>query len=856
MENKNKNNSEETFQYSLSSKKKKIGFFKKTSITLFFLAAFFGGIFLGIILYSIDSEEQMKELAAFRPSLPTRLYDRHGKLITELFQTRRELVKLSQIPAGVQAAFLAIEDTRFYSHFGIDFQGIARAMYENIKAGRIVQGGSTITQQLVKGLFTKGERSISRKIYEMFLAFQIEKRYTKEEILEMYFNQIYLGHGTYGIATASRFYFDKPVEELNIVEATVLARLPKGPTIFSPLSNPHRARKENRTSMNILVRENYLTQKEADTLYKNFWREYWKHLVVSPPSKTTFSGKQSPAPHFTEYIRHLLIKRYGKEQVYSMGFQVYTTLDLDQQLIAEKHLQEAIHRQDKIARAENSVYEEKLNRNLLNIYFKLGKILPVSGLQYSYSLRSDFKEQARRRIGDTLALTSLLLPVASVQKASLDLIEQGQSKTADINVEGAFLAMEPSTGQITAMIGGREFTSSNQFNRALQARRQPGSAFKPFIYGAAIENRKVHYASGFLDAPLLNVSEEGEIWEPSNYGGEFRGYVLLYKALASSLNLISVQLYDLVGPDAIQEFASKLMKIPRKRFNLNPSLALGTSEVTPYELLQGISIIANDGNNVIPHAILYVADHDGNILYDAESEVLRELSQKKKRRLVERDVVYILRRMMQGVVDGGTASNAVRGIGNFHGAAAGKTGTTSSWKDAWFVGFNPEVAAVVWMGIDKGSMSLGRHQAGGKVCAPVWGKFMHDYYEKIDRKPPYFNGMPASVVVKNVCADTGGWINPECPNKPTLASYFPSPLVKTDKDGNVITRSVPNKMCPCELVQSKSFEDLLKEQEQKQETENDAQTAEVTEDVLPSNEAQVASQSRLKNKKKKVETNH
>lgn len=795
---------------SLQTKKEQnYSFLSKITFTTFFIISLAGGIFLGSILLSIESERDLSKLSAFRPALPARVYDRNGKLIAEFFQTRRELVSLSEIPSAVQAAFLSIEDSNFYNHFGIDFQGIARAAIANIKAGRVVQGGSTITQQLVKVLFTKGERSFARKFYEMFLSFQIEKRFSKEEILEMYFNQIYLGHGTYGIATASRFYFNKPVQELNIVEASILARLPKGPTIFSPMANPHRARKENRVSLDILVKQNFLSEDEANTLYKSYWQQYWQQLVVEPPSKTTFSGKQSLAPHFTEHVRHLLIKKFGEDQLYSMGFQIYTTLDLDQQLLAEKYMQEAIARQDPITRAENSTYEDDVNRSLLSFYYQIGRILPVAPLQFSYSLTEDFKEKARRRIGDTLSLASLILPISPVQEISLSLIEQGRSKTADIKVEGAFLSIEPSSGRITAMVGGREFAAGNQFNRALQARRQPGSAFKPFVYGAALEERKVHSASGFLDMPLLNINEDGEIWQPDNYSGNFRGHVLLNRALASSLNLISIQLYDLVGSKAIQEFSSKLMKIPAKRFNLNPSLALGTSEVTPYELLQGISIIANEGKDVHPHSLLYVTDRDGNLIYDAEKELLQKNAHSQ---IIEKEVAFILRHMLQGVVDFGTARSGVRDIGKFKGRAAGKTGTTSSWNDAWFVGFNSELAAVVWMGLDKGSMSLGRHQAGGNLCAPVWGKFMHDYYEQKKEQPPSFSGMPSKVLIRRVCSSTGGSLNPECPDQETVVAYLPPP-VQVQENGNTITKHVSVPVCPCEVVQTKSFEQLLKEQQ-------------------------------------------
>ncbi|MBS0618031.1 MAG: transglycosylase domain-containing protein, partial [Spirochaetes bacterium] len=305
---------------------------EKIALYCFFLSALFGGLFLGFLHFRIHSKTgDLDRLASFRPTIPTRLYDQKGRLIAELFRHQRKLVSLEEIPRPVIAAFLAIEDSNFYEHFGIDFKGIARAFFKNLRAMRVVAGGSTITQQLVKGLYTESERTLFRKIYEAVLALQVEKAFTKDEILEMYFNQTYFGHGAYGIASAAQFYFDKPVSKLNFMEASILAALPKSPHNYSPFRAPHEAYKKNRASLNRLVEVGYITKQEADTLYKTFWPVYWKKIATTPSSKTIFGEKINNAPYFTEYVRQELIALYGEDVVYSKGLQVYTTLDLDHQ---------------------------------------------------------------------------------------------------------------------------------------------------------------------------------------------------------------------------------------------------------------------------------------------------------------------------------------------------------------------------------------------------------------------------------------------------------------------------------------------------------------------------------------------
>lgn len=796
-----------------SSKKLEFGVvgLEKIYVTIFLVISLIGGGVLGYILFSIEARKDMEQLIVFQPNLPTRVYDVKGRLVTELFQHQRKLVKIKDIPKPVIQVFLAIEDTSFYEHFGIDFMGVSRAMVENIRAWSFVQGGSTITQQLVKGIYTEGEKTVARKIYEGVLSLVVEKEFSKDEILEMYFNQIYLGHGSYGIASAAEFYFEKPVKELTWMEGVILAALPKAPHTYSPIRNFHKARQKNRITLNRLVEIGMITKEEASLAYKNFWQRYWPKVATTPASATIYGEKKNKAPYFTEYVRQELVRLFGEKDVYNLGLQVYTTLNLDHQKIAEEVLDENFKKQDEIAARSNNVVAG-VDMQLYSLYQGMKIFLPLPHVVLEYDLAGDFREKFKRELLDNADLLSASFPAGGVNKITQEFYKSARDLRSNVTVQGAFISMEHKTGRISAMIGGREFKSSDQFNRAVQARRQPGSAFKPFVYGAALEDRAVHYASGFLDAPIMNFQQDGTLWAPSNYSEGFRGYVLMNKALAYSLNLVSVQIYDLIGPDKVIDFASRLMKVKPERFQPNPSLALGSSEVTPLELIQGYSIIANGGKDVIPHGILYVTDREGNILYDTEKEIYSYLNQKEFKgelQVIEPSIAFIVRKLLEGVVNYGTASKGVRTEGRFYYPVAGKTGTTSSWNDAWFAGFTPDMAAVLWMGLDIGSMTLGRHQSGGVVCAPLWGEIMRRIYLSEKRQPGYFNPRPPRGVKSiGVCTAMGRYPNPNCEVEQEVSiSYFPS---KIQKGG--ITKQVQEKLCDCNVQETKGFLQLLQEE--------------------------------------------
>lgn len=783
---------------------------EKIVLYSFFLSAFFGGLFLGFLHFRIHSKTgDLDRLASFRPTIPTRLYDQKGRLIAELFRHQRQLVPLDEIPRPVIAAFLAIEDSNFYEHFGIDFKGILRATFKNLRAMRVVAGGSTITQQLVKGLYTESERTFYRKVYEAVLALQVEKAFTKDEILEMYFNQTYFGHGAYGISAAAQFYFDKPVSKLNFMEASILAALPKSPHNYSPFRAPHDAYRKNRVSLNRLVEVGFITKQEADTLYDTFWPVYWKKIVTTPPTKTIFGEKVNNAPYFTEHVRQELIALYGEEIVYSKGLQVYTTLDLDHQKAAERALLPQLEKMDPIARRYNQFMAGGIDGQLLATYYALGNVLPLPAIQREYSLRNDFRKNFKEATADAFELVSLALPAAQVNDASSEFLSANREFRSDLHVQGAFLGLDTKTGRYTAMIGGREFKSSDQFNRATMAKRQPGSAVKPFVYGAALESRAIHYAMGFVDSPIVNIQPSGEQWAPANFDSSFSGYVMAYRALSASLNLVSVQIYDLVGPDAIINYLSRLTKAPESRFQPNPALSLGASELTPAELLLGYAIIGNKGQDIIPHAILYIADREGNVIAHPENDVIQALNYKRRTgqiQVIEEGPAFILRKMMENVVNAGTPTHAIRNEAGYKGIGAGKTGTSNSFNDAWFGGYTTDMAAVIWFGMDNGNMTLGRGISGGNVVAPVWGAFMRDIYNVRGKLPePFDQTLPQGVRQGSICRYTGRWPNPECDKPENLAgTLIPDAITVNGK-----RRSVAGEICNCHHAESKSFLDLL-----------------------------------------------
>ena len=647
---------------------------------------------LGILIISlITLRRYLKELPRidtldeYRPNLITEIYDINGEVIAELFVERRDLVPLSQIPVDLQNAVIAVEDQRFFKHWGADLHAIARAMLANLKARQIVEGGSTITQQLSKALFLTRERTIERKIKELLLSIQLEKDYTKEEILQLYLNQVYFGQGAYGVQEAASIYFGKDIEELNLAESALLAGLPRAPNRYSPFVDVARAYRRRATVLYRMVDCGFITQdEEKETNY--YPLPFEKHQL-----------RKSQGSYFVEYLRQILEPKYGSYALFKGGLKIYTTLDLKMQKIAEKALADKLDEFDEMKKRESKEPEET-------------ELEEMEGV-------------TERR------------------------------------VQGAIVALHPATGQIRVMVGGREFEES-QFNRAVQAKRQPGSAFKPFIYTAAIdtgytvvnpiEDSPVAYYNDGINWKLLsnttdlsdidpeivkNINPE-DIWIPQNYKETFRGRILLRDALAYSINVCAVKMLDRIRPTTAASYAEKMgIESPLEK---TLSLALGSSVLTPLEITSAYGILANHGIRTKPYAIIRVEDASGNVLEEnfPEEEVV-----------LSAQTAYIMTHLLKEVAERGTGWYT-RHIGR---PRAGKTGTTNEFTDAWFIGFVPNLVTGVWVGYDD-NQTLGERKSGAVAACPMWTEFMK---EALQDTPVLEFSVPPNIVFVKIDPKTG-----------------------------------------------------------------------------------------------------
>ncbi len=708
----------------------------------------------------------------FDPVTSTKIYDINGDLISELFDENRTVMQAGTVPITVKHAFLAAEDRNFYLHPGFDLTGIARALVIDMASGEIRQGGSTITQQLVKQLYTKSERTFRRKLIELFLARELERRYGKEEILEMYLNQIYFGHGVYGVNAAARFYFNKDIEVISPVEAALLASIPAAPGRFSPLRRPRAAFEKSRQVIQNMIAAGYLSRDGLSESFEDFWLSYLPKIRTRFGTVGVRNKQSDRAPYFTEYIRRILVERFGETTVYRGGLKVYTTLDLRQQKAAEDALKKGLTDQNESLPFRNRTRMEVIDRRIAHMGSrdrKAGHGDIETGAKFARALREECI--------DEFLLASLLFGIEGIENTLAGHLGFYDRVRDDSRVEGALIALDPSTGAITAMVGGSDFTTGNQLNRAVQSIRQPGSAFKIFVYGAGIESKRITPATPFYDMPVLFKGTR-TVWKPSNYEKSYRGRVLVRKALAASLNIVSVLIVDEIGAGLVADYASRLIGIPEKRFSVDPTISLGTSDISPLEMARGIASYANGGRSVKCHAIRHILNRYNKKIFDMK--ILPEMMKE----VISAETAFIMTSMLRSVVDEGTATGAIRGTSGFHLPAAGKTGTTTKFRDAWFAGYTPDLAAVVWMGCDSPSYSLGAGRSAAAVAAPVWGNFMREVYTF--RKPGRFREKPDGVLVRPICSKTGRIPIDGCPTRKEYFIDGTEPVERCDSDHDEI----------------------------------------------------------------------
>jgi len=717
-----------------TSKLKKI--FIVTSLTVFLLCVSAGFIGAGFIYFHFSKDlPDVRKLKDHQPSTITQVYSASDEKIAEFYIEKRIITALEDIPLPLKQATLAVEDSNFYYHFGIDPKAIFRAFITNMKAGHVVEGGSTITQQLTKTMFLSRERTLPRKIKEAILAVRLELVFSKDEILEMYLNQIYYGHGTYGVEAASRTYFGKSVKDLTIAECAMIASLPKAPNNYSPYRNPERARKRRNHVIRRMAEVSFITPEQA------------KLSMVEDFHLGEVEKMLNKAPYFVEHIRRILEEKFGSSKLYRAGLKVYTTLDMKMQetaqraikenlLVADKRygyrgplgtvdisqgeiaVQNAMIRQNSFAEEEGIKIGSTISGTVMSVgdtqaWVILGEedgYIDIKDMDWAREPNPNLDGRWVKIKHPNEALTAGDLISVKVLGRRQDGSGWSLALEQEPEVEGALISLAPLTGQVKAMIGGYDFYKS-QFNRAVQAIRQPGSAFKPIIYAAAI-NEGYGPASIIIDSPIIFKEKEDAFdkWKPVNFEEKFYGPTSLREALAHSRNVVTVKLMQNIGIKSTIRLARSLGITSNLEENL--SIALGSSGTTLYELTSAYSAFANLGNLIKPTAIRNIKNRSGEVLFTAVPEITKPLSP---------GTAHIITSLMQSVVKNGTATK-VRALKR---PVAGKTGTTNNYVDAWFMGYTPELVTGVWVGKDKDE-PLGRNETGSRAAIPIWLKFMQE----------------------------------------------------------------------------------------------------------------------------------
>ncbi|MEM5947838.1 PBP1A family penicillin-binding protein [Spirochaetia bacterium 38H-sp] len=792
------------------AKIKKTGLLK---ILLYFLILWAIGIgtALGISLAQTINIETFEDVGKTNISLSSKLLDKNDKLITEYFsEQKRELVSIDKLPKHLIYALLTREDQEFYHHNGFSFKNTMRALI-NIVLGRYVSGGSTITQQVAGTLYAdRNEFSLSRKLRELWWAFQLERNLTKDEILEIYLNTVYLGHGTYGVEAASQFYFGHSAKDLTLAESAVLVVQLSSPGYNSPINHPERAKLRQWAVLEEMAKLGYITKEEAKQSYDNFWKNF---NYTRTQNSSVFVEKQDKAPYFSEYVRQQLEQKLlGTFNIYKDGFTIHTTLNLDYQKLAEEYFTEGLELANK---------KFKRNQSTANISTE-EKFIPILDmLAISFDMPKLSSGETRRRIKAKKYATKELLPLLETTAGLFNLENMGkliEDKNQKIlqeqkknSVEGALITLENDTGYIVAMIGGSKFGPLNQFNRAVQAKVQPGSSFKPIYYSAAISSKKFTPATLIYDGPVVFWNDDGTPYKPLNYRGEWKGYVTVRTALSHSMNVPSIKVLDAVGFDAAIDRASKLLGIDdpveiAKTFPRKYPLGLGIISVSPIQMARAYAIFANQGKEVNPVAIRYVEDRSGKIIWEPEKE-LRE-SQKKKGDsiyVISPQTAYIMTSLLQTTVESGTLRYARSLVGGFNMPMAGKTGTTQNWSDVWTVGFSPYYTTAVWFGFDQQGHSLGVNQTGAVTTGPVWAKYMKAIHENL---PPKDFKMPTKGIVKVKVTEHGLLPPPGYPEDKIREEVFIAGTEPKEFDKIVEFQKERNEITEQKILNSVIEEDL------------------------------------------------
>ena len=772
----------------------------RTLAVLTILLAVIIGIGLGLSLAETTNIKNQENFIEFAPALPTKILDIKGNLITEFSaDEKRALVSLNELPRHLIYAVLAREDPDFYNHKGFSVRGIGRAV-----VGRLLRrdwgGGSTITQQIAGTLYTdRREMTLSRKIRELWWAFQMERRYTKNEILEIYLNQINMGPGVYGVEAASEYFFGHSVKDVTLAEAAILAILPSSPNRYNPINNPNDAMSRQRFVLERMINFGFTTQEEADASFN----EYWDNYDYTRASTAAYYNRSDEAPWFSEYVRRELDARmYGTMDYYRDGYTVHTTLDLKHQEAAVKYMEEGLTRANtEYAKSSSTRLVEAEKAwlpvvELISLYFNLDQIHSTSEAQ------NQQKAQARyvKVLNPVLDLAAMTFGITELRPLTGQGFADLRTSTEQNVVEGALITIENDTGYITAIVGGSKYDESNQLIRAVQGNLQPGSSFKPLYYSAAIDSRKFSPSTQISDLPIVFYNEDGTPYIPLNFLGEWSGSVLLYEALAKSMNVPSIRVLDGIGFDAAIDRASSLLGYTeqddiRRRFPRVYPLGLGIISTSPLRMARAFSIFANQGREVTPIAIRSMEDRNGKIVLDIEREIRLEQRRKGNAiQVISPQNAYIMTSLLKKTVEMGTLYNP-SGWGskftfkdengkNFRMPMAGKTGTPQNWSDAWTIGFSPYYTTAIWFGFDKPGNSLGVTLTGSTLAGPVWADYMREIHKGLVFRD--FTRPTTGLIDVTVCAKSGLLKTPACNEGEVTLTFLEGtqPVLLCDYHGN------------------------------------------------------------------------
>lgn len=683
----------------------------------------------GYVFYLMAKLPRVDRLADYKPPIVSQVFGDDGTLVGEFYLERRIVVPVNKMPRKLIQAFVSAEDSNFYTHKGIDYLGILRAAFKNVITMSKKEGASTITQQVTKSMLLTPEKKFSRKFKEAILAKRMEERLSKDEILYLYLNQIYLGSGAYGVQAAAETYFGKNVEQLNLAEMSMLAGLPKAPNSYSPIKHLEKARERQRYVLDRMTAEGYITPVEADHARKT-------PIILQPMKKVN----NDQSAYYLEHLRIQLEQKYGEDQLYKGGLKIYTTMNAGMQRAAYDSLRKGLKEVDKrqgfrgpikyLNETEVNSFCSKVEEGIDSVTLKTGET--YQGVVVGFNTA---KGEALVRVGERRGVLSRKnmswagrlgmanhygKPVKGSRGLTLGSVIEVSVITPEFDKEGAQLALDqtpevqaalvsidPRTGGVKAMVGGYDFKKS-QFNRAMQARRNAGSAFKPIIYAAALD-KGLTPATVIEDAPVEYPDGAGGVWKPQNYDHKFRGPMTMREALTDSINIVSVKIMEQIGAQYAAEYAKKLgftSPIPP-----NLALALGAASISPFELTSAYTVFANGGVLTPQYFITKVTDTDGTVLQETPPPVPVPV--------IPPETAYVITNLMQSVVSSGTGHRASV-IGR---PVAGKTGTTNGAKDAWFIGYIPQLVTGVWVGYDQ-ERSLGSGGTGGQAAAPIWGDFM------------------------------------------------------------------------------------------------------------------------------------